>query len=67
MNTTISIPKTLRESLKEYGMKGETYSDIIYRLVQSAKETQLQRILMDDTNTVDVKKALHNAKKKWQK
>jgi predicted CopG family antitoxin len=67
MNTTISIPVALRENLKEYGIKGETYSDIIQRLVENAKETQLQRLLMDDSNTIDAVTALKKAKKRWQK
>jgi len=35
--TTIVIEKTLRDKLKSIGKKGETYNDIIKRLVKYAK------------------------------
>ncbi|WP_309493380.1 DUF7557 family protein [Candidatus Hecatella orcuttiae] len=35
--TTIQISKTIRERLKELGKKGETYDDILERLLQLAK------------------------------
>ncbi|MFY1111582.1 MAG: DUF7557 family protein [Methanosarcinaceae archaeon] len=31
--TTIPITKDVRDRLKQYGMKGETYSDILKRLM----------------------------------
>jgi hypothetical protein len=67
MNTTIAIPNELRDQLKEFGSKGETYGDILERLLNSAKERQLQELLMDETNCVPVSEALARAKKKWQK
>ena len=35
--TTIQISKETREMLKELGKKGETYDDIIRRLIELAK------------------------------
>jgi len=67
MNTTISIPKELCERIKEFGYKGETYSDIISRLYDSAKERQLHDLLMDEKGTISVEEALKKAKTKWQK
>ncbi|MCD4704386.1 MAG: hypothetical protein K8R64_08890 [Methanosarcinaceae archaeon] len=32
-NTTISTTKVVRDRLKSYGQKGETYSDILNRLM----------------------------------
>lgn len=32
--TTIQIPTDLRDRLKTYGIKGDTYSDIIERLLE---------------------------------
>ena len=34
MKTTISIEETTRELLKEYGIKGETYDNLILRLLK---------------------------------
>ena len=65
--TTIAIPKNLKEEIQEFGSKGEKYSEIIERLIKSAKERQLQDLLMDETNTISIGEALSNAKKQWQK
>ena len=65
MNTTIAISKELRKEIIEFGSKGETYEDILKKLVQSAKERQLRDLLMDETNTIPVKEALEKAKKRW--
>ena len=35
-NTTISLPNELKNKIKEFGNKGETYSDIISKLLDSA-------------------------------
>ncbi len=35
--TTIQITKELRDMLKEFGKKGDTYEDIIKRLVKTMK------------------------------
>ena len=67
MNTTISIPVTLRDNLQEFGNKGETYADIIGRLFESAKERQLQELLMDEKDTFSVKGALSKSQKKWER
>ena len=66
-NTTISVSNEIKEKIKEFGNKGETYSDVIERLVKSARERQLHDLLMDEENTIPVEKALQNAKKRWQK
>lgn len=33
--TTIQVSKKLRDKLKELGKKGETYEDIIWKLVEN--------------------------------
>jgi len=67
MNTTIAVSVEIKEELKEFGTKGETYEDILTRLLNSAKERQLQELLMDTTNCVPIEDALSRAKKRWQK
>ena len=64
--TTIALRKDVREKIMEFGNKGETYSDIILRLIESAKKRQIQDLLMDEKDTVPVKEALDRAKKKWR-
>ena len=36
-NTTIAIPKSLKEQMQEFGSKGETYSEVIERLIKHYK------------------------------
>lgn len=67
MNTTISISQEIREQIKEFGTKGETYDEILERLLINAKERQLQDILMDENETITVKDALQKAKQRWRK
>lgn len=65
MATTIALPETLRDQLKEFGDKGETYADIIARLIKSAKERQLHDLLFDTRNTTPVREALKEAERRW--
>jgi len=65
--TTIAISWKVKEQLQEYGYKGESYSDLIMRLIESAKQRQLHDLLMNKENTVSIEEALANAKKRWQK
>ena len=67
MNTTISIPIELRDKIKEFGNKGEKYSEIIQKLYDNVKERQLQTLLMDETNTITIEQAIEEAKQKWPK
>ena len=57
-NTTISISNKIKEQIKEFGHKGETYSEIIGRLLESAKKRQLQELLMNEENTISVDEAI---------
>ena len=47
MNTTIAISSSTRDQIREFGSKGETYDEILSRLLRSAKDRQLQELLMD--------------------
>ena len=42
MRLSPSLNKDLKEQIQEFGSKGETYSEIITRLIKSAKERLLQ-------------------------
>jgi len=63
MNTTIAITLSIRDQIKEFGNKGETYDEILARLLQSAKERQLQELLMDTSNCLTVKEARQRLKR----
>lgn len=66
MTTTIAISEEVRDQIKEYGNKGETYDDILRKLLGSAKEKLMHSLLMDTSDSVPVREALQRAKKKWQ-
>jgi len=64
MNTTISISKEIRDKIKEFGNKGDTYTDILNKLYKSAKERQLQDLLMNEDNCIPIETALNRAKRR---
>ncbi len=66
MNTTISISLALRDKIKEFGHKGETYSEILERLYECAKEHQLQAFLFNKEDSTSIDEAIARAKKKWR-
>ena len=65
-NTTIAINPKVKEEMEQFGTKGESYSEIIIKLIKSAKERQLNDLLMDEKDTISIEEALANAKKRWQ-
>lgn len=67
MSTTIAVSPEIRDKIKEFGNKGDTYDEILARLLTNAKERQLQELLMDTTDCIPIEEALERAKKKWQK
>jgi len=65
--TTIALPKVVKERIREFGTMGENYSDVILRLLESARERQLQDFLMSSEGCVPVEDALNRARKKWRR
>ena len=64
-NTTIAIRKDLKEKIATFGNKGETFSDVIERLYESAVKRQLHDLLMSEENTISIKEARKELDKKW--
>lgn len=65
--TTIAIKKDLKEKIMEFASKKETYSDVIERLLESAKERQLHDLLIDGKNTLTIGEARKRLNRKWPK
>jgi len=65
--TTIAITKEVKEGIVEFGNKGETYSEILVKLLKSARERQLHDLLMNEEGTISIKEALENSKKRWRR
>jgi len=64
-HTTIAIKRETKEKIIEFGMKGETFNDIIERLVASAKERQLHDLLFNEDGFLTLKEAREKVNKKW--
>ena len=65
--TTIALTKEARDEVKQFGNKGDSYTDILIKLVKSAKQRQLHDLLMNEEDTISIDEALSKARKKWQK
>lgn len=63
--TTIAVRKEVRNMINEFGNKGETYSDILVRIVSAAKKVQIRELLMDESGCVTIDEAIKEARKKW--
>jgi len=67
MSTTIQISEEVRDKIKSFGAKGETYQDIIERLYNIAVKEQLKELLMSSKNTISLEEARERLNKKWPK
>lgn len=65
--TTIAITKEVKEQISEFGNKGESYSEILTRLVESARKRMLHDFLFNEKGFIPIKQALAEAEKKWPK
>ena len=66
-NTTIAIKNELKNKIKEFGSKGESYNEILERIIESAKERQLHDLLMSEKGTISIEEAMSKAKKRWRR
>lgn len=64
--TTIAVSKEVKNKISEFGNKGDTFSDILLKLYNSASERLLHDLLYNEEGFVPVKDALERAKAKWQ-
>jgi len=64
-NTTIAINSQVKAELEQFGLKRESYSEIIARLLKSAHERLIHDVLMDETNCLTLEEAREELNKKW--
>lgn len=64
--TTIALTKETRDEIKQFGSKGDSYSDIVMKLLKSARQRQLDDLLMNEEGTISIDEALSKAKRKWR-
>lgn len=65
-NTTIAISPAIKTEIEQFGTKGESYSEIIAKLLKSAHKRMINDVLIDETGCITIEEALANAKKRWQ-
>ena len=63
--TTIAVRRDVRGMINEFGNKGETYSDILVRIINAAKRVQIRELLMDESGTVTIDEAIKEARRRW--
>ena len=63
--TTIAVRRDVRGMINEFGNKGETYSDILIRIIRAAKKVQIRELLMDEECTVSIDEAIREARRRW--
>jgi hypothetical protein len=66
-NTTIALSKELKERICEFGNKGESFSNILERLLKSAEQRLFQDLLMSRDGCVTIEEAIREAEGKWPK
>ena len=67
MVTTIQINEDVRDKIKSFGSKGETYNDIISRLYGVAVQQQLRELLFSSKDTLTLAEARAEHARRWRK
>ncbi|MBI2629307.1 hypothetical protein HYW74_04445 [Candidatus Pacearchaeota archaeon] len=63
--TTIQLSKETKEKISSFGVKGESYDDILKRIYAMAVKEQLKEFLMSDEGFIPIEEAIKEADKKW--
>ncbi|MEK6906137.1 MAG: hypothetical protein AABW81_00785 [Nanoarchaeota archaeon] len=65
--TTIQLSKETKDKISSFGVKGESYDEIIRRIYSLAVKEQLRDFLMSDDGFIPIEDAIKEADKKWPK
>ena len=63
--TTIQLKKETKDKISSFGMKGDSYDDIIKRIYSLAVKEQLREFLLSSENTISIEEARKEAEKIW--
>lgn len=63
--TTIQLSKETKNKISSFGVKGESYDEIIKRIYSLAVKEQLRQFLMSDEGYIPIEEAMKEADKKW--
>ena len=65
--TTIQLSKETKDKISSFGIKGESYDEILKRIYSLAIKEQLKEFLMSDKGFIPIEDAIKEADKKWPK
>ena len=65
--TTIQLSKETKDKISSFGMKGESYDDILKRIYNLAVKEQLKEFLMSSEGFISIEEARKELDKKWPK
>jgi len=63
--TTIQLSKETKDKISSFGMKGESYEEILKRIYSLAVKEQLKEFLMSDEGFISIEEARKELDKKW--
>ena len=63
--TTIQVSKATKEKIASFGLKGESYDEIIQRIYSLAVKEQLKMFLMSSEGCITIEEARKELDKKW--
>jgi hypothetical protein len=63
--TTIQLSKETKDKISSFGVKGESYDNIIKRIYSLAVKDQLKEFLLSSENTISIEDARKELNKKW--
>ncbi len=65
--TTIQLDKETKDKISSFGVKGESYDEILKRIYSLAVKEQLKEFLLSSKNTISIEEARKELNKKWPK
>ena len=63
--TTIQLSKETKDKIASFGVKGESYDEILKRIYSLAVKNQLREFLMSDEGYISIEEARKELDKKW--
>ena len=65
--STIQLSNEPKKKISSFGIKGESYDDILKRIYSMAIKEQLREFLMSEEGFIPIEEAIKEADKKWPK
>ena len=65
--TTIQLSKETKDKISSFGVKGESYDEILKKIYSLAVKEQLREFLMSDEGYISIEEARKELNKKWPK